>query len=91
MNPADRGLDFDELPAQKADFLRYAVHFNCINPIRDITKCPLPPLEEIALGINIQIHDVIIKKTQSRRDLDAALRLAETEDEWFPAGNTECA
>jgi hypothetical protein len=43
-NPAGRGLEFDEFPAQKADFLRYAVQFNCINPIRDMTKCPLPPL-----------------------------------------------
>jgi hypothetical protein len=25
MNPAGRGLEFDEFPAQKADFLRYAV------------------------------------------------------------------
>jgi hypothetical protein len=91
MNPAGRGLKFDEFPAQKADFLRYAVHFNCINPIRDITKCPLPPLEEIALGINIQIQDVIINGTKSRRDLDGALRLAETEDEWFLDGNQECA
>ncbi len=47
-NPARRGLDFDESPTQKADFLRYAVQYNCINPIRDITKSPLPPLEEIA-------------------------------------------
>ncbi len=39
----------------------------------------------------IQIQNVIIKGTQSRRDLNAALRLAETEDEWFPAGNPECA
>ncbi len=52
-NPARRGLDFDEFPSQKSDFLRYAVQFNCINPIRDVTKCPLPPLEEIAHGIYI--------------------------------------
>jgi hypothetical protein len=54
-NQAGRGLEFDEFPAQKADFLRYAVQFKCINPITDITKCPLPPLEEIALDVSIQI------------------------------------
>ena len=86
-NPAGRGIELNEFQSQKADFLRYAIHFNCINPIRYIRKCPLPPLKEIALGISIQIQNVIIKGSQSRRDLDAALRLAETEYEWFPAGN----
>ena len=90
-NPAGRGLEVDEFPAQKADFLRYAVQFNCINPITDIIKCPLPPLEEISLGVSIQIQAVIIKGTRSRRDIDAALCLAEAEDEWFPAGKPECA
>jgi len=88
MNPAGRGLEFDELLAQKSDFLRYAV---LLNSIRNIIKCLLPPLGEIALGSSIQIQDVIIKGTRSRIDLDAALRLAETEDEWFPDGNSECA
>ena len=62
-NPAGKGLDFDEFPEQKADFLRYTVEFNCIYPICDITKCPLPPLEDISLGIIIQLQDVIIKGT----------------------------
>ena len=39
-NPSGRGLDFDEIPDQKADFLRYAIRLNCINPIRDIIKKP---------------------------------------------------
>ena len=78
-NPAERGLDFDEFPSQKADFLRYAVHLNCINSRRDITKCPLPPLEEIAQGIHIQLQDVIQKGTLSRKDLDSATNLAEAD------------
>jgi hypothetical protein len=78
-NPTGRGLDFDEFPSQKADFLKYAVQINCVNPIRDITKCPLPPLEEIAQGIHIQLHDVIQKGTLSRKDLDAAINTAEAE------------
>jgi hypothetical protein len=57
-NPAGRGLDFDENPDQKSDFLRYAIQLNCINPIRDIIKSPLPPLEEIAGGASIQFMEV---------------------------------
>jgi len=53
INPAGRGLGFDKFFSQKADFLGYAVRLNCVNPIRDITKCPLPPLEEIAHGIHM--------------------------------------
>ena len=54
-NPAGRGLDFDEFQEHKADFLRYAVQFHYGNPVKDITKCPLPPLEEIARGTSIQL------------------------------------
>ena len=49
-NLAGRGLDFDEFPDTKADFLRYAVQLDCINPVRGIIKCPLPSMEEIARG-----------------------------------------
>ncbi len=52
-NPIGRRLDFNDFPEQNADFLRYAVQLKCINPIRDITKSQLPPLEEIASGISI--------------------------------------
>ena len=73
-NPAGRGLDFDENPDQKSDFLRYAIQLNCINPIRDIIKSPPPPLEEIAKGVLIQLHEVVKLGTQSIRHLEAALR-----------------
>ncbi len=89
-NPARRGLDFDELPTQKVDFLRYAVQYNCINPIRDIPTSPLPPLEEIAHGMYIQLQDVIQKGTQSRRHLDAAITSADAEAEWYPDNPYEC-
>ena len=58
-NPTGRGLDFDENPDQKADFLRYAIQSNCINPIRDILKSPLPPLEGIARGVSTQLREVV--------------------------------
>jgi hypothetical protein len=72
-NPTGRGLDFNDFPEKKADFLRYAVQLNCINPIRDITKSPLPSLEEIARGISIHLRDVIKPGSQSKWDLDTAL------------------
>ena len=52
-NPTGRGLDFNDFPEQTSDFLRYAVQLNSMNPIRDITKSPLPPLEGIARGVSI--------------------------------------
>ena len=89
-NPAGRGLDFNDYPEQKADFLRYAVQLNCINPIRDITKNLLPPLEEIARGISIQLRDVIKPGNQSRRDMDTALTESGTEQDWFPETKETC-
>ncbi len=86
-NPAGRGLEFGVFPSQKSDFLRYAVQLNCVNPIRDITKCPL---EEIAHDIYIQLQDVTHKGTQSRRNLDATIDLAEAEAEWFPENPHDC-
>ena len=56
----------NDFPEQHADFLRYAIQLNCINPIRDITKCLLPPLEEIARGVLIQLRTVK-KKTHKAR------------------------
>ena len=37
-NPTEKGLDFDEIPDQKADFPRKAIQLNCTNRIRDIAK-----------------------------------------------------
>ena len=61
------------IPDQKADFLRYAIRLNFINPIRDIIQYPLPPLEKITRGVSIQLKEVVKHGTQSRRDLDVAL------------------
>ena len=52
-NSAGRGLDFDEFPEHKVDFLRYVIQLSCINHVRYISKSPLPPLEEIARGASI--------------------------------------
>ena len=64
--------------------MRYAIQLNRIIPVRDITKYPLPPLEEIARGASIQLQYVVVKGTQSRKDLDNALKAAKTNNDWFP-------
>ena len=38
-NPAGRGLDFDDYPETKSDFVRYVVELRCLNPVFD-TKRP---------------------------------------------------
>jgi hypothetical protein len=73
MTPSGKGLDFEEISDQKADFLMYTIQLNCINSIRDITKSPLPSLGEIARGTSIQLGEVIKKGTQARRDLGTTL------------------
>ena len=52
-NPAGRGLDFDDFPEDKPDFIRYAVELRCLNPVVDTKKTPLPPLEDIAEGVAV--------------------------------------
>jgi hypothetical protein len=47
-NPADRGLEFDDSPDDKPNFVRYAVELRCQNIIPDTRKTPMPPLENLA-------------------------------------------
>jgi len=89
-NLAGRGLDFDEFLEHKADFLRYAIQLNCINHVRDITKFRLPLLVEIARGASIQLQDVVVKGTQSRKDLDNALKATRASNEWFIDNSSDC-
>jgi hypothetical protein len=39
----------------KEEFMRYAAELNCMNLIADITKTPLPPMEDLAEGVTIQL------------------------------------
>jgi hypothetical protein len=41
-NPEGRGLDFDDYPENKSDFVMYAVELRCLNPVVDIKKNPAP-------------------------------------------------
>ena len=57
---------------------------SCINQIRNITKNPLPPLEEIAEGVLILLRDVKKTSTQNRRDFYATPLSSGTGIGWFP-------
>ena len=46
-NPAGRGLDFDDFPEVKPNFVRHAVELRCLNPVVDTKKTTLPPLEDL--------------------------------------------
>ena len=48
-NTAGRGLDFDDYPENKFDFVMYAAELRCLNPVVDTKKTPLPPLEDLAV------------------------------------------
>ena len=37
-NPARRGLDFNDYPDDKTDFVRYAVELRCLNPVVDTKR-----------------------------------------------------
>jgi len=55
-NPAGRGLDFDDYPESKSDFVRYVVELRCLNLVVDIIKPPLPPMEDLAEAVNVLLH-----------------------------------
>jgi hypothetical protein len=50
-NPTRRGLDFNDYPDDKTEFVRYAVELRCLNPIVDTKKSPLPPLEDLSEAV----------------------------------------
>ncbi len=54
--PAGRGLDFDDYPENKSDFVRYAVELRCLNPVVDTKKTPLPPVEDLAEAVNVLLR-----------------------------------
>jgi len=90
-NPAGRGLDFTENPYHKEDFLRYAVELHCLNPLADIRKSPLPPLDNLAEGVTVQLATRLKHGTEPRKDLNIALRESGTYQDWFPGDRHTCA
>ena len=67
-------MDFTENPDHKEDFLRHAVELHCLNPMADIRKLPLPPLEYLAEGVTVQLTTKLKHGTEPKKDMDVNLR-----------------
>jgi len=84
-NLVRRGLDFTDTEDSKKDFLmRYALDVNCRNPIADMRKNPLPPIEELVEGAMFQLATGLKSGCETRKEVDRALRAADNKREWFP-------
>ncbi len=68
-NPTGRGLDFTENPDSKENFLGYAVELQCLNPVADTRKTPLPSLEKLAEGTTALIESGLRLGTEPRCEL----------------------
>ena len=73
-NPAGRGLDFDDHPDDKTDFVRYAVELRCLNPMMDTKKSPLPPLEDISEAVGALIAVGLKPDKEPRKELEKLLQ-----------------
>ena len=72
-NPAGRGLDFDDHPDDKTDFVRYAVKLRYLNPMMDTKKSPLPPLEDISEAVEALIAVGLKPDKEPRKELEKFL------------------
>jgi hypothetical protein len=89
-SPAGRGLDFTDTEDIKTDFLRYVVDYHFQNPIADIRKHPLPPLEELVEGATLQLAAGLKGGCEPCKDINRALREANNTNEWFPNNTGPC-
>jgi hypothetical protein len=83
-NPSGRGLDFDDAPDDKPDFVRYAVELICQNPNTDTRKTPLPPLEELAAATETLLEAGIQPEKAPRKDFLNILQKSGNAKDWFP-------
>ena len=77
-NPARRGLDFTDNPDSKEVFLRHAVELQCLNPIADTRKSPLPPREGLAQETKALIEAGLRLGTEPIREQKKTLKEAGT-------------
>ena len=83
-NPVGRGLDFDDRPDDKTDFVRYAVELRCLSPIVDTKKSPVPPLDDLAEVVEALKTSRLKPDKDPRRDLEKLLHTEGTTRRWFP-------
>ena len=55
-----------------------------MNPMADTRKSPLPPLEDLAEGVTVQLVTGLKPGSEPMKDLDIALRESGTYLDWFP-------
>ena len=89
-NPAGRGLNFDDAPEDKLDFVRYAVEFRCLNPLMDTKNTPLPPLEELAEVVSTLTAVGLQPHKEQRKELEKVLQNTGSLRDWFPAAKGPC-
>ena len=89
-NLAGRGLDFDDHPDDKTDFVRYAVELRCLNPTMDTKKSPLPPLEDLAEAVEALIAAGLKPDKESRKELGKLLQSEGTVRHWFAEPKGPC-
>jgi hypothetical protein len=73
-NPAGRGLDFDDFPEDKPDFITNAVELRCLNPIVDTKKTSLPPLEDLAEMVTVLLKAKLQHNKELRKELEIILQ-----------------
>ena len=73
-NPARRGLDFDDRPEDKTDFVRYAVEFRCLNPMTDTKRSPLPPLEDLSEAVEALLAAGLKPDKEQRKEMEKVLQ-----------------
>jgi len=73
-NQVEHGLDFDDFPEDKPDFIRYAVKIRCLNLKVDTKKTPLPPLEDLAEGVAVLLTAGLQHNKEPRKELEKLLQ-----------------
>jgi len=73
-NPAGRGLDFDDHPEDKIDFVMYAAELRSLNPMMDTKRSPLPPLEDLSEAVEALIDAGLKLDKEPRKELDKMLQ-----------------
>jgi hypothetical protein len=90
-NPAGHGLDFNDFPDDKTDFVRYAVELRCLNPVVDTKKSPLPPLEDLSEAVGTLMLSGLQPDKEPRKDLEKLLLTERTTRQWFLELRGPCA
>jgi hypothetical protein len=89
-NIVGRGLDFDNFPEIKPDFVRYAMELRCLNLVMDIKKTPLPPLEDFADAVIVLLLTGLQHNKEPRKELEKILQSEGATKEWFPEQYGPC-